>query len=247
MKKVHFTDLHQHVLWGIDDGPQTRKQMRALLRQDAENGIEIVFATSHAYPKTRPFDYKLYRKRLKEANEYCESKGWNLRVLPGCEIHYCSSVADRLAEGKLPTLGNTRYVLIEFSTEVSMERISSAADRLYCAGYLPVIAHVERYNRLVRSPKRAIELRDDYGLLYQVNCDTILHPHGFRERRFVKKMLEEEAIDAIATDAHDVQRRPVHMMEAYRKIARDYDPYYARQLVRLGKKIAKKGQKLLDK
>ena len=51
-----FVDLHQHVLWGIDDGPKSRKEMIALLQRDAEQGIGIVAATSHALPGVRAFD-----------------------------------------------------------------------------------------------------------------------------------------------------------------------------------------------
>ena len=102
MKADGFSDLHQHVLWGIDDGPRTPEQMQALLRQDMEEGIRLVYATSHAYPQERAFNYALYRERLREANAYCKSQGWPLHVLPGCEIHYCPAVADHLAAGKLP-------------------------------------------------------------------------------------------------------------------------------------------------
>ena len=244
MKPIKFTDIHQHVLWGVDDGPQTRKQMHALLKEDVKNGISVVFATSHAYPKTRHFDKELYLKRLQEANDYCQRKGLPLKVLSGSEIHYCSTVADRLTSEKLLTLGESKYVLIEFSTDVKIERIEKASDSLYCAGYLPIVAHVERYRCLVKSPKRAMEIREDYGLRFQMNCETILHPHGFREKRFVNRMLEEEAIDAIATDAHDVVRRPVLMKKAYEKIVRKYGKEYARMLVHFGKKIIKSGKSL---
>ena len=50
MKSEGFADLHQHVLWGLDDGPKTPEQMHALLRQNVEERIRLVFATTHAYP-----------------------------------------------------------------------------------------------------------------------------------------------------------------------------------------------------
>lgn len=234
MKADGFSDLHQHVLWGIDDGPRTPEQMQALLRQDMEEGIRLVYATSHAYPQERAFNYALYRERLREANAYCKSQGWPLHVLPGCEIHYCPAVADHLAAGKLPTLGNSRRALIEFNTNVSASEIGEAANKLYCSGHPPVLAHVERYRSLLLFPERAIEMREEYGLLYQMNCETVVQPRGFIERRFVRKMLEECAVDAIATDAHDVVNRPAHMKNAYRKIAREYGKDYAQQLVCMG-------------
>ena len=144
MKTSGFTDIHQHVLWGLDDGPKTPEQMRALLAQNVQSGISLIFATSHAYPKTRPFELELYRERLDEANAYCESQGWSLRVLSGCEIHYCDSVPDLLTAGRLPALGSSRHVLIEFDHDAALSQIGEAADSLYRAGFQPVLAHVER-------------------------------------------------------------------------------------------------------
>ena len=241
MKTGGFTDIHQHVLWGLDDGPKTPEQMHALLAQNVQSGISLIFATSHAYPKTRPFELALYRERLDEANAYCESQGWSLRVLSGCEIHYCDSVPDLLTAGKLPALGNSRHVLIEFDHDTALSQIGEAADSLYRAGFQPVLAHVERYRCLVRSPRRAMEAREEYGLIYQMNCETVLRPAGLWKGRFAEKLLNARAIDAIATDAHDTALRPVRMREAYQQLALQYGIRYAGQLVRFGRQLAREG------
>lgn len=241
MREEGFSDLHQHVLWGLDDGPQTPEQMRALLTQNVQSGISLLFATSHAYPKTRPFELALYRERLDEANAYCEGQGWSLRVLPGCEIHYCDSVPDLLTAGRLPTLGYSRHVLIEFDYNAALSQIGEAADSLYRAGFQPVLAHVERYRCLVRSPRRAMEAREEYGLIYQMNCETVLRPAGLWKRRFAEKLLNARAIDAIATDAHDTALRPVRMREAYQQLVLQYGIRYAGRLVRFGRQLAREG------
>lgn len=238
MRTEGFADIHQHVLWGLDDGPKTLEQMRALLAQDVSNGISLVFATTHAYPQMRAFDLALYHERINQANAFCIRQGWKIRILPGCEIHYCNSVPDLLTAGRLPALGGSRYVLIEFDPNVTLTQIGKAADNLYHAGYHPVAAHVERYRCLAHSPRRAMEMREEYGLTYQMNCRTVLHPVGIWQRRFVRTMLAAQAIDAIATDAHDTLRRPVQIRAAYQQIARQYGADYADSLVHLGWNIA---------
>lgn len=225
-----FTDLHQHVLWGIDDGPKTAKQMYAMLELAVKDGVERIAATSHAYPKTQPFDLELYRSRLEEANAYCVRRGWPLRLIEGCEIHYCDSVPDLLVAGKLPTLGGSNYALIEFDDDVEPQQIGLASDRLFRVGFRPVIAHVERCRKLLRSPKRAMELREEYGLIYQMNCETVLLPFDFLERRFVRLMLHAQAIDLIASDAHDTRNRPTCMRETYQELCAQYGRSYARRL-----------------
>ena len=237
-----FADIHQHVLWGLDDGPATRKQMHALLRQNVENGVRLVYATAHAAPGLRRFNAELYRERLKEANAYCRKRDWPLRILSGCEMYYSPAAVDALLEGRIPTLGGSLYVLIEFSEDVSAARIGKAANSLYRAGYRPILAHAERYRCLVRSPARAMAVRDEFGLLLQINCETVLRPRGFFRRRFVRTLLWEQAVDVLASDAHDALRRPVQMRNAYRKIAREYDARYAKRLVHLGWRISKLGR-----
>lgn len=229
-----FTDLHHHILWGMDDGPKTPEQMHAMLDMAVRDGIGRIAATSHAYPGVQPFDMQKYLARLDEANQYCLQQGWALRLIRGCEIHYCDSVPDLLLAGKLLTLGESRMVLIEFDMDASAENICKAADRLYRAGYQPIVAHVERCGSLVRSPREAMSIREEYGLCYQMNCATVLQPRGLRERRFVQRMLREQAIDLIATDAHDVERRPVCMRAAYGRLLEECDRSYARRLVRFG-------------
>lgn len=237
MNTEAFADIHQHVLWGMDDGPNSPGQMQQLLAQDVQNGITLLCATAHACPGVRPFDFEQYRLRLREANACCAARGWDLRILPGCEILYCDSVPDHLSDGRLPSLGNSRYVLIEFQPDVPLSRIGKAAADLYRRGYQPVLAHVERYRCLVRRPGRAMAAREEYGLVYQMNCPTVLQPGSPWKRRFVEQLLGAQAIDAVATDAHDSIRRPVQMAEAYARLSREYGQDYARRLVTWGKAL----------
>ena len=226
-----FTDLHQHVLWGMDDGPKTARQMHAMLEQAVRDGIQRIAATPHAYPRTRPFDLELYRNRLDEANAYCARRGWPLRLIEGCEIHYCDSVPDLLVAGKLPTLGGSNYALIEFDSDVELQQIAQASDRLFRVGFRTVVAHVERCRNLLRAPRRAMELREDYGLIYQMNCEAILLPLNFREQRFVRRMLRAQAIDVVATDAHDTRNRPTCMRNTYLELCEEYGRAYTRRLL----------------
>ena len=86
--------------------------------------------------------------------------------------------------------------------------------------HFPILAHTERYTALVRHPKAALALREELGLAFQVNCNTIIAPKGFWQQRFIKTLLKEGALDMVATDAHNVTTRPVRMKEAIAALAR---------------------------
>ena len=234
---MRFTDLHQHVLWGMDDGPATPQAMNAMLECAVRDGVGLIAATSHADPRKKEFDWSQYEQRLDEANAYCRAMGWDLKVISGSEILYCDRVADMLRAGRLPTLGHTGYVLLEFYPNTRLDEIGRAADQCYKAGCMPIIAHVERYRALRKTMRHPSQFKEDYGLVYQMNCETLIRPHGLMERLFVRRMMEEQAIDLLASDAHDTVRRPSRMQQAYVKAREEYGKEYAKELVTFGQKL----------
>lgn len=226
---MKFADLHQHILWGLDDGPAEPAQMQALLQQAAEQGVGLIAATCHASPSEAAFDWHRYRLRLDEANAYCTETKLALRLVSGCEIFYADNAADQLCDGRLPCLGRSRNVLVEFSTSATPERLAGAAQRLYQAGFRPVLAHIERYDCLLHSrhARRQVRwLKEECGFVIQVNAQTVLQPRGWREGRFVRMLLKERLIDVIASDAHSVHHRPVLIGQAFDKLSSIADPGY---------------------
>lgn len=231
---VPMTDIHQHLLWGIDDGAQTAEMMHSMLLEAKRQGICTIAATSHAQPGMYPFDMELYRQRLSEARAFCEAQKLNVRVIPGAEIAWTWQTVSALRRGTVPTLGDTDYVLVELWRDVSWQTAMDAVSQLTRAGYCPVLAHVERYLAFLLSPKKAMQLSHESGALLQVNADSLLHPQGFLERRFLKTLLREGAIDVVASDAHNDQSRPINMKDAYEWLMTHTDEAYARHLTTFG-------------
>lgn len=216
-----IADIHHHLIWGIDaDGPQTMEDSVAMLRAAAGEGIGAIVATAHVMPGIRPFDQGRYREHLEVLRRYCQWQGLPLSLYPGAEIFYTPMTARHLNEGRAPTLNGGRHVLVEFEPSERMEAIRKACDELTAHGYLPILAHVERYKALAHAPNKAIQLREEFGLAYQVNCNTIIQPKGFFQQRFLKSLFSSNAVDHIATDAHNVSTRPARMKEAIAALAK---------------------------
>lgn len=232
---VHpMTDIHQHLLWGIDDGAETSEVMQAMLLDANSQGICTVAATPHAQPGICSFDMGVYHERLSEAKAFSEAQKLNVRVIPGAEVAWTWQTVSALRRGTVPTLGDTDYVLIELWRNISWQMAKDAVHQLIRAGFCPVLAHVERYLAFQLSPKMVMRLSHDTGALLQVNAETLLHPHGLLERRFVKTLLREQSIDVIATDAHNCKERPVNLKNAYEWLAAHTDEAYARHLTNFG-------------
>lgn len=225
-----MTDIHQHVLWGVDDGPKTRRDMYAMLDMAGKQRIRRIAATPHACPGFQPFDMGLYRERLSEAQAYCNSRQNGIRLMTGSEIAWTFHTVEALRRGQLPTLNGSDYVLIELWRDIAWSEVRNAVSRLLHAGFMPVLAHIERYRCFLWQPDRAIMLKRDMPVCYQVNAPTFIEPNGFMLNRFVRRMLEEQGIDAIASDAHDCSGRAVQMEQAYRALQGKCPPAYVRQM-----------------
>lgn len=227
---ARLTDIHQHLLWGLDDGAKTPEIMQDMLREAHRQGIGQVAATSHICPGMMPFDPGLYRERLAEANAFCQQEGLDVTVLPGAEVAWTYQTVSALRKGNVPTLGNTDYVLLELWRDISLHEAKCAVRSLMSAGYRPVLAHVERYRCFSWFPGQAMRFREETGTLFQMNAATLLQPRGLVEKCFVSRMLNARALDAVASDAHGNAARPQNLHAAFDWLMRHTDDAYARVL-----------------
>lgn len=213
-----FVDIHHHLAFGVDDGPKSAAAMHRMLDRAAREGMRAVIATPHATPGLRPFPMETYRRALANARDYCREKGYAVQVLEGCEIFYTEHACRMLQSGELPTLAGTDFVLVEFSPDVRYSELEAALLRLAGGGYRPVVAHAERYRCLTAWPPRAAALKRELDVFFQINCASVIAAKGLRRRRFVRWMLRNGAVDALATDAHNTSSRPVNMKKAWRTV-----------------------------
>ena len=208
-------DIHQHLVYGVDDGAKTWDDTVAMMMEAEKQGIERIIATSHALPGRAHFDYDGYLDKLDEINQYAEQQGWRIRLLPGAEIYYTSKALKKLDAEAIPTLNGSRFVLVEFIPEVKADELFRAMRELANGGYNPILAHVERYYCLQDKQEVIQDLRR-LGVLIQMNAKTVLQSKGlFGGKSYIRKLLKEGIVDFVATDAHNTSSRPVCLKDAY--------------------------------
>ena len=226
-----LTDIHHHLLYDMDDGAHSAREMHAMLRRAKEEGIARIIATPHVTPGVEPFNQEQYDRALKEARAYSAEKNLGIEIYPGAEILYTDQTCHFLEDGRVPTLAGTEHVLVEFSPDIKYARLHDALAELLHYGYLPIVAHVERYYCLLKHPSRLLELKKELDICYQVNCATIIKRGGLFTKLFMKKILEWDLLDVIATDAHHASSpRAANMREAWRILKSEYGGAYANEL-----------------
>lgn len=225
-----FIDLHNHCLWGMDDGAESFEESCRMLKLAAEDGITTLAATPHVYPGLIPFDRELYDLRLERLRRWVSEENLPLTILEGAEIWYTDMALPMLRSGRIPTIGSTSRVLVEFSPQVSWKSFVLALEGLFRAGYIPVVAHIERYRKLYGHIPGLLRLREEMDVCFQVNAATITRRNAPPRQIFLRRMLKKQAIDLIATDAHHDRCRTPEMGAAFSRLERCYGPALAQAL-----------------
>ena len=225
-----FTDIHSHFIYGIDDGARDRETMEAMLDAAWNDGIRKLIATPHTAPGVRPFDVQSFRLHYAEAVNYCRESGYDMELLAGAENLWTPALPGYAQTHGLITLCGTRYLLVEFVPDAGPAEIRGAADFLSGRGYIPVLAHVERYENLPY--REAARLSKEYEMFFQMNCGTVLHEKGFAAKRNAHKLLKSGLIACLACDAHDCHGRHFNMSRAYKRLGEEYGREFADRLCR---------------
>ena len=199
-------DIHCHILPNVDDGAKNDKMMFRMFRMAAEEEIDAIIATPHFVCGTEKKKTVEIKKKYELVCQWLQERYPDKQLFLGNEIYYSDGIIEALEQGTAFTMNNTRYVLIEFPVYVEFAYVCKAIQQLLYAGYLPIIAHVERYKHLkVGYVKELV----DMGAYIQVNTSSIIGKHGFREKLYINKLLRKRLVHFIGTDAHDWhERRP---------------------------------------
>lgn len=224
-----FTDIHSHFIYGVDDGARTREDMEAMLDAAHADGISDLYATPHIALGIRRFQHELFRRHFQEAEVYCRQRGYGMRLHAGAELLYTPAMQPYIVERKLPSLGDSNHVLVEFTPDISYLELEAAVGLMERAGYIPVLAHIERYGCFFHG-KKPWRLKERHEVRYQVNADSALERRALFRGGLIKRWFQEELIDFVASDAHDCEGRPFRMRAAYDALAHRYGQERAARL-----------------
>jgi Capsular polysaccharide biosynthesis protein len=222
---LYFTDIHHHIMFDVDDGPPDFDQAKKMLATAAADGIANIIATPHLWG-----GMDTYADKLNMLNKYCCECGIPLHIFPGAEILFTGATISYLRHGQIPTLAGTRFILVEFGIRLPYLDIYAAVRELSHAGYVPILAHIERYPCLMHDIRRVYALREELYARVQVNCETLLRRQPWRIRNTINKLLAVHAVDYVATDAHDTVYRRSCMSDCFRRLQEACGTEYAAAL-----------------
>ena len=222
MKKM--VDLHMHIIPDVDDGSVSLEMSEQMLRMAIEQGVEVVFATSHSLVHEEDTEYT--RHQFRKLQKMIKDKGLPVKVCFGCEMLYDIRYIDRilrdLENGRLPSLNGTKYVLTELFYGLGKD-VTYYTNLLQEKGWIPVIAHAERLDDLSIDIIREMK---ESGCMIQINAYSIAEEKNEKTRNRALALLDNKLVDFVGADAHRTDHRPPAVAKGIEYLYANYDEQY---------------------
>ena len=226
-----IVDVHCHVLPKMDDGSSSMEETMHMIKTAYHDGVRTIVATPHYHPG-RGYDKQDYlMKGLQEVQELIATNYTDLCIYVGNEVFYHDSIVENLNNKQCLTINGTDYVLVEFHPSHSFEHIYKGVTRILQGGYIPIIAHVERYIPLQKNITYVRKLLE-IGCLIQLNAGSVVGEVNYKTKWFCKKLLKKGWVHFVATDAHkQTGSRTMKFDKCAKYIEKKFGSEYATQLL----------------
>jgi protein-tyrosine phosphatase len=225
-----YCDIHSHILPGVDDGARDMEETLKMLSAAYEEGIRVIVATPHyidGYMNASPD--KLYTL-IDEINMIHSGGRKKPKILPGNELLYSNDIIRALDKGDALTIRGTRYILLEFLEDASYRYIREGVTRCLYAGYIPILAHIERYQSLRNMDELVADLVKT-GAYIQINFSSLKRSIHNTDRSFCSRLIKKSLVHFMGTDAHGAYDRTPSIQGAVTYLQDRYGEQTVRRLL----------------
>ena len=201
-------DVHSHLLPGVDDGVRSFEESIETLRGLQELGYKKAITTPHIYAGVYPNTPDIIEGKFKELERHVIDSGLEIKVGFAAEYFLDGSLLDDLIQGKRMLTFGENYVLFETPFLSKPLIFDEVVFQLKSKGYIPVLAHPERYLYLENELKWLEEL-SERGVLLQVNLPSFAGAYGSQVKKMAFKMVKELNVSFFGSDIHRMKQLPV--------------------------------------
>lgn len=197
------TDMHSHIIPGIDDGAQSVKDSMLLAERFKSLGFSKLIATPHVMadyfrntPDTISRGLEVLQKGLYEAKI-------DLEVEAAAEYYLDETLEKKVKQKQVLTFGS-QYILFELSYINAPQNLFEIIKLIQEAGYTPVLAHPERYPYYHTSLENYLKIKES-GCLLQLNSIALTGYYGSGAKKVADEMVEHHLVDFIGSDMHHLK------------------------------------------
>lgn len=197
------TDIHSHLLPGIDDGAKSIDHTIGMLRKMEDLGFKKLIFTPHVMSGVYDNTSEIILNKLAKVQQVITELEINLEVDASAEYFFDETLFKRIATRDLLPF-HKNHILFEFSFHTKPDRFEELIFQLNTAGYQPVLAHFERYLYFHNKPEVLRQLKD-LGCMIQANWLSFTGHYGPEVKKQAQFLAKQNAIDVLGTDCHRIQ------------------------------------------
>ena len=224
-----YIDTHCHIIPGVDDGAKNIKETREMLRMAYDEGIRCIVATPHHHPIRGMADVYQLRRNINKVRKEATRIDKRFKVYLGMEVFFTHEVPAKILAGEVKGINNKKLILLEFSPKDEFSYINQAVKLVQSTGVDIIMAHCERYLSLYKDMDR-IRYLDRLGIKFQVNASSIIGDSGRRAQRFIRRLMDEDYVFCVGTDAHNTTDRVPMMDDAAKYVEKYYGKDYMKKI-----------------
>jgi protein-tyrosine phosphatase len=210
-----YYDIHTHILPGVDDGAKDIDESVRMLHLAYEQGVRHMVATPHFSARGKQVPVEVLREKLEQLQAAAAGIDPFFTVDLGNELLDGPGIVEALQEGKALTMAETRYILVEFLPQDRYNKIFQSLQNYIRHGYIPIVAHMERYEALRKREDRINELIK-CGCCFQMNTESLVGGFLHRDAAYHRKLVQKGYIHFLGSDCHSSEYRKPLMHDAFR-------------------------------
>ncbi len=198
-----ITDMHSHLIPGIDDGAQTIEDSIKLIKELHGMGFRKLITTPHImsdYYKNTPQNIN---EGLAQVREAVKNEGLDMEINAAAEYYLDEQFMAKIKSPDVLTFGG-KYLLFETSYINKPENLNGAIFAIQSLGLKAVMAHPERYPYFYEDFDEYKKLHDR-GVYLQINTNSLTGYYSPAARMIAMKMIDQNLVDFIGTDCHHLR------------------------------------------
>jgi protein-tyrosine phosphatase len=189
-----------------------------MARAAVNDGIEITACTPHIYPGLYENSQSIIIKAIAQFELELKRHDIPLTLTIGADTHLAPDLLKGIQEGRIPTLGHSRFLLLEPPHHVAPPRFEESVFQLLAAGIVPVITHPERLTWIETHYSKMASLVEG-GAWMQITSGSLTGRFGRRPKYWAERMVDERLVHILATDSHHIDKRPPYLAEGRDAVA----------------------------
>lgn len=197
------TDIHCHVIPGVDDGSRNVETSVELIEAMQGFGIERIIASPHVTLESFENSSSTISPALELLQNELRRRGNNIEISHSAEYRIDDLFLQRLESNELMLLPNN-HILIENSFLQEPWNLENLVFSLQVKGLVPILAHPERYSYYYNNKDRYHALHEA-GLRFQINLLSLAEAYGKNERTIALYLIKNGLVDFVGTDIHNLR------------------------------------------